>query len=498
MVASLRERLASPVLLTTAIGLWLLAHAILRLAFGPVLGMDDAEQALYAQAWSWGYRPEQPPLFTWLLTALHAVLPPGILPIQILRTGFLGLFFLFMALAARAWIADRALAHLAVLSTTAIYTFGFYVHHDLTHSTVLATACAAMLWLAARITRVPTTLDYVAFGVALGLGALGKWNAVMLGAAVLLTGLVLPALRPRVLDVRIVLSAVIAAVLVLPTALWVIAHQDFAAASRSVLIQEERSGLDAVVQLAKAMLAFPQPFLVLWFLILGGALTRALAVEPMPTTTARLGLLVLIGLGLHAVLIPLYGGVDFSERWMIAVMLPLPIALFAWLEPLPPDDRPLRLWLVMLVLLAAAGLVARAVIQLQGGDSCGKCRTQIPFATLAGELRAAGFTHGTILAEGFHLAGNLRWTFPESRIVEGLGLLEVFGPAREGMCLIAWPGDAGARMPDRLARFARGPLAIDPGVPFREGRVSALIPGSSTRAYEIAYRLYPDGAGNCR
>jgi hypothetical protein len=218
----------------------------------------------------------------------------------------------------------------------------------------------------------------------------------------------------------------------------------------------------------------------------------------MPTTTARLGLLVLIGLGLHAVLIPLYGGVDFSERWMIAVMLPLPIALFAWLEPLPPDDRPLRLWLVMLVLLAAAGLVARAVIQLQGGDSCGKCRTQIPFATLAGEFRAAGFTHGTILADGFHLAGNLRWTFPESRIVEGLGLLEVFGPAREGMCLIAWPGDAGARMPDRLARFARGPLAIDPGVPFREGRVSALIPGSSTRAYEIAYRLYPDGAGTCR
>lgn len=498
MVASLRERLASPVLLTAAIGLWLVAHAVLRLALGATLGMDDAEQALYAQAWSWGYRPEQPPLFTWLLTALHTVLPPGILPIQLLRTGFLALFFLFIALAARAWIADRALAHLAVLSTTAIYTFGFYVHHDLTHSTVLAAACAAMLWLAARLATAPALADYLGFGAALGLGALGKWNAVMLGAAVLVTALLLPALRPRVLDPRILASGAVAAVLVLPTALWVLAHQDFGAASRSVLIQEDRHALDGVVQLAKALLAFPQPLLVLWFLLLGGALTRALAVEPLPATTARLGLLMLVGLGLHAALIPLYGGVDFSERWMIAVMLPLPIALFAWLEPLPPDGRPLRLWLGALLVLALAGLVARVVIQVQGGDRCGKCRTQIPFATLADELRAAGFRSGTILADGFHLAGNLRWTFPDSRVVEGLGLLEVFGPPRDGMCLIAWPGDAGEAIPDRLERFASGPLAIDPATPRRDGHVAALIPGSTSRAYVIRYRLYPEGAGACR
>jgi hypothetical protein len=275
------------------------------------------------------------------------------------------------------------------------------------------------------------------------------------------------------------------------------AHRDFGSASRSVLIQEDRSALDALGQFGKAVLAFPQPLVVLFAIVLGGTLLRAVRAGPMPDAVPVLGTLLATGIALHLLLIPVYGGVDFSERWMIAVMLPLPLLLFAALQPAPPGPGTLRAWLALLAALALAGLVARVVVQNRGGDECGRCRTQIPFTALADQLRDAGFRDGTILADGFHLAGNLRWPFPDARVVEGLGLIEVFGPPRAGACLIAWPEDAGPTMPDRL-RDAAARLGVDLATAGAEGTARALIPGSQTRAYGVVWRLWPDGSGDCR
>src|SRR5689334_3228102 len=41
------------------------AQALLRGLVSEVAGIDDVDQILRAQIWSWGYGP-QPPLYTWL------------------------------------------------------------------------------------------------------------------------------------------------------------------------------------------------------------------------------------------------------------------------------------------------------------------------------------------------------------------------------------------------------------------------------------------------
>ena len=217
MDRTLAERLVEPRMVAGMVALWLGLHAVLRLLIGPTLGMDDAEQALAAQAWSWGYRTEQPPLFTWLLLLIQPLAGSGFVAITILRYGFLALMCFAFWKAARAWLGDDARAAVALSALPAMYTFGWYAQVDLTHSTVLATAVACMLWLAARLAAQPRWSDYLLLGLVLGFGTLGKWNMVMGGAALLLTGLILPELRRALLHPATLLTAVVAALIVCPT-----------------------------------------------------------------------------------------------------------------------------------------------------------------------------------------------------------------------------------------------------------------------------------------
>ena len=131
--------LQAPAILLAA---YLLVHFALRLLMAPTLGIDDAEQTLFAQHWAWGYRFRQPPLFTWLLLPVSEVTGPGILAVSLVRYALIGLYVLFFHLTALRWIGDRQLAALATGGNLLIYVFAYYAHHDLTHTTMLATMIA--------------------------------------------------------------------------------------------------------------------------------------------------------------------------------------------------------------------------------------------------------------------------------------------------------------------------------------------------------------------
>src|SRR5258705_13207055 len=81
---------------------YLLIHFGLRLWIGPTLGLDDAEQALFAQQWLPNYRFRAPPLFTWALVAANSFAAPNALLISLLRYLLLGMIAGFPYLTARA------------------------------------------------------------------------------------------------------------------------------------------------------------------------------------------------------------------------------------------------------------------------------------------------------------------------------------------------------------------------------------------------------------
>jgi 4-amino-4-deoxy-L-arabinose transferase-like glycosyltransferase len=483
-------------------------HLALRLALGPTLGIDDAEQALFAQGWSWGYRFRQPPLFTWLLLPLFELLGPGILALSLLRYALLAITFLAMYGVARRWVGEPHLAALSVYSFALIYVFAFYAHHDLTHTTALGALIALTFLAFARLVERPTLGAYLALGACMGLGMLAKWNFVMLAGGLVLACLLRADLRPLVLSWKAVAAAALAGLLVVPTALWILAHgHGVGSVSSDILVAGEPAGPLAALAagtlaLLRSIFLFPQPFLVLFLLLFGAGLWRGMREPPRAKGALDPGfLLLLIGvtLALHALLIPLAGASVFSERWMHAALMILPVALFALLARDPPSPRATGAFLGMVVVTIVLVLGVRVGQYALGADWCGKCRHLVPFAELAEGLKAHGFRRGTIVVppDEFHIGGNLRVAFPDSRVVDPAYPLAVWPAPGEGQCLAVWrPHRDDDRV--RIEAFLASALAVPEGAPWVEGQVDAAMPGSASRRHQLDFALLPGGGGSCR
>jgi 4-amino-4-deoxy-L-arabinose transferase-like glycosyltransferase len=495
----------------TAVGLlifgWLAVHLALRLLTSPTLGVDDAEQAFLAQRFAWGYQLRQPPLYTWLLLPPIAALGPSLLALGLVRYLLLGLTFLFLYRVARRWIADARLAGLAVLSYSAIYIFGYYAHHDLTHSTALAAALAASFYVFARLVERPTAAGYLALGVCFGLGMLAKWNFVMLALGLPLACLLHRRLRPLVLDPRLLLALAAMALVVAPAALWVLGQpQSIGSAATAVLGDGAQRGFWArlgagTAALARASLAYPMPFLVLFFLSLGATLWRGRAAARVDrhasVTPSFLATLIAVVLGLHWLLIPSAGAVAFTEHWLHPALMILPILLFALVERGRPTPRALRAYLCLLGLTLALALGARVGHYLLGAEHCGRCRDLVPFTALADQLRQAGFARGTIVADDLYVAGNLRLRFPDSRVIDPDFPASIRPPPTgDGQCLLVWPEGQGRPVAAVVRQLEAG-LSLPAAAGRRVGRVEAAMPGSAKR-YALGYQLLDPGAGECR
>src|SRR5262245_29014424 len=213
---------ATPRNVALLIAAFLLVHLGVRAWVGPALGVDDAEQALFAQHWLPNYRLRAPPLFTWALLAVGQVAGVGALVISLLRYVLLAMVFGFVYLTARRLIRDPMLAALAAFSFTAIYVFGYYSHHDLTHTTVLSAFLAASWYVFVRLCETPKLGWYLALGLCFGLGTLGKWNFAIFAVALPLACLVHPGYRAFVLSWKIVPAALVAAAVAVPPALWIL------------------------------------------------------------------------------------------------------------------------------------------------------------------------------------------------------------------------------------------------------------------------------------
>jgi 4-amino-4-deoxy-L-arabinose transferase-like glycosyltransferase len=384
---------------------YLAVQLAVRLLTSPTLGTDDAEQALLAQRFAWGYQLRQPPLYTWLLLPAMSAVGPNLVALSLVRYLLLGVTFFCMYGVARRWITDPRLSALAVLSYAAIYMFGYYAHHDLTNTTSLAAAIAASFYAFARLVERPTAARYLVLGVCFGLGLLAKWNFVMLALGLPLTCLLHRRFRALVLDPRLLLALAAMALVATPTALWALAqNQGVGPAATAVLVDRPGRGFwsrlaAGTTALARVTLAYPMPFLVLFLLTFGGALWRARSVAVPATeepgrprvTPGFLGSLIAVILALHWLLIPTLGAVAFTEHWMHPALMILPVFLFALVERGRPTPRALRTYLTLLALVVAVALGARTLHYLLGADHCRRCRDLVPFGALAGQLRAAGF-----------------------------------------------------------------------------------------------------------
>lgn len=510
------EWLARPPLIIGLILAYLVTHFILRLNFSPTLGIDDAEQALFAQHWAQGYRFRQPPLFTWLLLPITDMVGPGVLAISIVRYSLLALTYICLYLTALSWIDDRRLAGLSVLSFSLIYVFAYYAHHDLTHTTALGAMIAASLLAFTRLSQQPTTPRYLLLGLCFGLGMLAKWNFVMLAIGLPLTCLLFAGYRHLVLDKRCLLAVLVMALIITPTALWMFSHgQSTGRVSNDILsVSSDIDGLALWIEGGTALLSstllFPMPFLLIFVGVFGASFLSARSHpvhDPLFSTRHRFLLcLISVVLGLHVLLIPLFGAVTFTERWMHPALMILPLVLFALVQPYEINYRLISVYLTTICILVAVVAGARLYRFVEGAAQCGKCREFAPFVELSSSLRKAGFDRGTIVADGMHIGGNLKVAFPESRVVDPAFPLALWPSVakgrddRQGMCLLVWRSDStnvDARR-EAVRQFAHGELGLPVTAVREQGYAKAALYQSEHRHYALGFELIRENSGGCR
>jgi 4-amino-4-deoxy-L-arabinose transferase-like glycosyltransferase len=496
---------ARPRQVALVLAAYFLVHFGLRLWMGPTLGLDDAEQALFAQQWLPNYRFRAPPLFTWMLVAANAVSAPNALLISFVRYLLLGMIAAFTYLTARALIRDPRLAALATFSFAAIYVFGYYSHHDLTHTTVLSAFLAASWYLFVRLCEKPSLSRYLLLAVTCGLGLLGKWNFLMFAIALPLACLTHPVQRGLILNWRILPAGLVTAAIALPSALWAMHVGPAVGDGLGTLLGEPsasalRGFLVGSADLTVAILVYPLPFLAIFLILFGGAAWRgfsapvALVSPPPPVDADLIGRVMAIAIFLYWLLVPLAGATNFSERLLQPALQILPIYLFMLVERGGAQPRALRLYGLSIVGVVVVAVAARILVVA----ACpGACRTLVPFEDVAQRLRVAGFAgNGTIVVSDFHIGGNLRVEFPAARVVD-IGYPPRVWPAPrgQGQCLVLWTK---GNVQGALDAYVGRQLGVPAQAPRGEGSITVPMQGSRARAYRLNYRLYEGSQGDCR
>jgi 4-amino-4-deoxy-L-arabinose transferase-like glycosyltransferase len=490
---------------------WAAFHVGLRLALSSTLTADDAREAVLAQSLQWGYQARQPPLYNWLAWAAFRLLGPGLFSLTVLKYAVLVAAFWLVYLTARRVLDDARLAALGAFSFLLVAPISWTIHEALTHSVTVLAACAGTVYALIRLDRSAVPRDYALLGLAVGVGLLSKFTYVVFLAAVGLAALSVDRFRARVLRPGIVITGLVAALLVLPYALWFVGHgHDLGGIyAREVRIggargwgRQARAGLGYI---ARFLVSYVAP-IALALGVCFPAVYRRLPDESRRAAGGRLIGWLLIWMLVLLTGAALVGGLSFLKaRWLIPGFFLVPL-YGLWRVDRQGAARPGRARALAAILVlaevAAAGFLAARVVGAAHFRRAYPMNE--PYAAVAAELERRGFTGGTIVAGFGTIAGNLAVQLPHARVLhtEYPGFVPPAGAP--GQCLLVWDrhlgrGD-GARPDAPPADVLQLAAALDVALTGTEpvGVVEAPYLYDRARIRRVHYILFPDGAGRCR
>ncbi|MBC7138632.1 MAG: glycosyltransferase family 39 protein [Defluviimonas sp.] len=412
------DRAARHVLLLLA-GYFALQLA-LRLAIGGALETDEAEMVLLTPGFRLGYGP-QLPLYSWIQAASFALFGKTTFALAIVKNLMLfGTYALTFA----------ALRPLLPLRLAVAGTLGLALLPDVfwegqratTHSVALMLMIAATLAAASRLLRCGRGRDYLLLGLVVGLGALSKYNYVLVPAGLGLAGLTLPPMRARLADRRMLGTAVVALAVVAAPLWWMLGHRELAFASGYKLtlgdaVVERLPWLGGLGDTASGMVAGLGLAALVAAGLRYGLRDRALPPEPLPepgeTFVRLLARAALIALAAFALAVVIAGATHVTSRWLLPIFLLAapPLLIRALARARPAAFRTL--------LGVVAGLALLTIVGMAGARMWGPARGAVDFADVEAALARFSPETTPILAD-FYVGGNLALRNPDWQVASFL------------------------------------------------------------------------------
>ncbi|MDE1159265.1 MAG: glycosyltransferase family 39 protein [Neorhizobium sp.] len=415
-ISRIRETLSErPETVLWLVGLYYVAAVTLRVLRIDGLQNDEAEQLVQSQYLLFGYG-RQPPLYNWLQYGLVQILGPSILALSLLKNGLLFLTCLFYGLAARSVLKDKALAASAMLGVLTIPAISVLAQRDLSHAVATMCSIAFFLYAFMRTLKAPSLCGYALTGAAIGIGAITKYNFVVLPLAAWLAVFAEPTLRKHLFDRRIALTVLIALIICLPHAVW-IAENFKTATSGTIAVMREDSTHNGILDRFHGLLMIVtstvdggSPLFAFFFFAFRGDLKSSWrACQPLArvlflTFVFSLVIIAIIAVSLRATTV--------TQKWLSPFLLLLPLYLCLKLESAGKSGLPGMLRLSVPVFILAFGFILYLTAANLIGPSLGSRPKDnvpsIPFVRQVLDARGDRPMPAFILADGRSLAGSAR------------------------------------------------------------------------------------------
>jgi 4-amino-4-deoxy-L-arabinose transferase-like glycosyltransferase len=406
---------------------YFLVTLVIRLVLPPGLRMDESQQVFLSQWMAAGY-DAQPPLYNWVQNVIFDILNDYVLGLAALKGLVLTLILVTYGKLAHMLLKDRSFTLLATLGLFLTPQFFWQAQRDLTHTTATMLLVNVTLIAALKTLERPVTLNYVALGAAVGLGMLTKYNFAVFIAALMLATLLVAEYRKAVLNWRFGLTVLVAIIIFLPHAAWLIDNLALASTVTVKRMAEDAGSTGRLMQIllglgnllamtaiitapsaALMLLAFGRPAASVLF---RGGNRPLTGVKSVLRPDGRLvGLVLLATLAILAALIFATTFTTLRDRWLLPLLQFMPIFLCLVLQAaeFKPELGMTRVWpvSVLAAILIPAALLAEGLL-----DTSSHYRQ--PYREFAAHLRQElPAEPGLIMTTDWHTAGNLKAQWPD-------------------------------------------------------------------------------------
>lgn len=475
------------------------------------LSADEAEQVLFAQAFQWGYDIANPPLYTWIVIGAFTLFGKSAAVAMAIKYLAVAGIYVAMYWAARLCLGERRkLDHaLVALSPVLFFLVGWHSIFNFSHSLLNGLFAVVTFIAFVQVVKHGAVRWYLVLGVVVGLGALTKYSYLIFFAALMLAGVSMAEFRRHVLSWKMAAALVLAVVIVLPHAHWMMGEMDRIeqVVNYKLQISQDASYVSGVAKggwnFLRAAFAFMSPMwlvvLVLFAPLLGKRAPQGDAVQQ--NAIARLLgrtflAIIVIVLGMIVV-----GGVSQFRPNYLFMMVLFPLWVFL---RLPEEERPGKRRVIygatVLVtgLLSVAGLGVKAVADPL---TCNKCQYLMPYEEIAEALRARGLDHGTLFAHWHPVAlpGNLALHLDGVRVISSKfpHIKPPSNPA-PGTCAMVWvPNKSGGALITNWSGLANDSLGtnIQSNTQFHEQRFP--IRHAPDKGIFLRFVTLDPGVGDC-
>ncbi|MDD3344465.1 MAG: glycosyltransferase family 39 protein [Sulfurospirillaceae bacterium] len=394
-------------------------QVIIRLLTTHIAVLDESEQIMLTQYFSWGYN-EQPPLYTWIQMGVFKLTGISIFGLSLLKNTLLCMSYLCVYNLGILFTEDKLKSSLGALSLFLLPQMVWDAQVDQTHTVFLTTATLISVYLFFYIVKKEATLwHFVLFGLISGVGLLAKYNFVLVLIALGFVALWLPQYRKKFYVRYLLLSASVAFCMVLPHFVWFITHLDVAT-HRTVERMNVGHTSNMMMNFAKgsgdlmlSFVAFLSPF---WLIFLG-FFRKNFTWYQSDEAKALLGYVGIIFIFLF-VMVALSGTTHIKERWLQPYLVLVPLFLFLHISVSSTDTIIKRYSFVALIapiIVALVVLIRPWLIDFRGKPT----RASYPFEQLSTQIheKIAVGTKTLIYAEDKYIGGNMKLFLPYADVI---------------------------------------------------------------------------------